>query len=440
MIKWQRNPVMSDSIKRTILIIEDDDGLAELIRDKLEEFGCRTAFAKSAGEAFEWLSGNTPYIMLLDYTLPDMNAKEFIAELKRENKPFPSFIISTGQGDERIAVDMMKLGARDYIIKDSNFLDMLPEIIHRVEKEIENERKVEEQKVRLENVIDGTRLGTWEWNVQTDETILNERSAEIIGYTLDELMPVSSKTWLEHAHPDDHKESEELLKKHFRGESEYFEFENRMKHKNGQWVWILNRGKVIEWDSALKPVRMFGIYMDITEKKEMYQKIQDLSIRDPLTGIFNRRYIFERLEVIVSEFHRESKNFTVSIIDIDYFKNVNDNYGHQAGDTILREFSEILSSSLRPYDLLGRYGGEEFIIVSMNVGKNLTKSRIDRILDVIRDRIFIYNENEIKITFSCGISESYELDIVSVSTLIEAADERLYEAKKSGRNKVVISS
>ncbi len=424
----------------TIFIVEDDEGLSELIREKMEECGYSTASAKSAGEAFEWLSSNTPYIMLLDYTLPDMNAKEFIAELKREKKPVPSFIISTGQGDERIAVEMMKLGARDYIIKDSQYLEMLPEIIRRAAKEIENEQKVEEQKVRLENVIEGTHLGTWEWNVQTDETILNERSAEIIGYTLDELIPVSSRTWLEHAHPDDLKQSEVLLKKHFRGESEYFEFENRMKHKNGKWVWILNRGKVIEWDSESKPVRMFGIYMDITEKKEMYEKIQELSIRDPLTNIYNRRYVFERMESIVSEFHRESKNFTVSIIDIDHFKNVNDSFGHQAGDLILKEFSAIISSNLRPYDLLGRYGGEEFIIVSLNVNREQTRSRVERILNIIRDKVFVFNENEIRITFSCGITESYELDVVSVSALVEAADERLYEAKNSGRNKVVISS
>lgn len=424
----------------TILIVEDDEGLSELIREKMEECGYSTASAKSAGEAFEWLSGSTPYIMLLDYTLPDMNAKEFIAELKREKKPVPSFIISTGQGDERIAVEMMKLGARDYIIKDSQYLEMLPEIIRRAAKEIENEQKVEEQKVRLENVIEGTHLGTWEWNVQTDETILNERSAEMIGYTLDELIPVTSRTWLEHAHPDDLKQSEELLIKHFRGESEYFEFENRMKHKNGKWVWILNRGKVIEWDNESKPVRMFGIYMDITEKKEMYEKIQELSIRDPLTNIYNRRYVFERMESIVSEFHRESKNFTVSIIDIDHFKNVNDSFGHQAGDLILKEFSAIISSNLRPYDLLGRYGGEEFIIVSLNVNKEQTRSRVERILNIIRDKVFLFNENEIRITFSCGITESYELDVVSVSALVETADDRLYEAKNSGRNKVVISS
>jgi len=423
-----------------ILIVEDDAGLADLIREKVEECGYKTAGVNSAAEAMKWLSTNTPYIMLLDYTLPDMNAKEFITELQGKGDPLPSFIISTGQGDERIAVDMMKLGARDYIVKDNNFLDLLPEVIRRVVREIENEKRVKEQKERLENVIESTRLGTWEWNVQTGEVILNERSAEIIGYTLDEIIPVSSQTWIANAHPDDFKRAYELLKLHFAGELEYFECETRMKHKNGQWVWVLNKGKVIEWKKDNNPLRMFGIYMDVTEKKEMYEKIQELSIRDPLTNIYNRRYIFDRLEVIVAEFLREKKNFSVSIIDIDYFKKVNDNYGHQAGDFVLREFADIISGSLRPYDLSGRYGGEEFIIISMNSGKKQTCLKMERILDIVRNKKFIYKDNEISFTFSCGISESSELDDVSVAALIEAADKRLYKAKKSGRDMIVINS
>ena len=423
----------------TILIIEDDKALSELINEKVEECGYKTYITHSAGEALEWLSGHTPYIMLLDYTLPDMNAKEFIADLQKNTEILPSFIISTGQGDERIAVDMMKLGARDYIVKDSQFLDMLPEVLRRIDKEIKNERKVEEQKLRLKNIIEGTRIGTWEWNVKTGEAMLNERSAEIVGYTLDELTPVSVDTWINLSHPDDLKKSEEIFRQHVKMESEFYEFESRMKHKNGKWVWVLNRGKVIEWSSDKKPVRMFGIHMDVTEKKEMYEKIQELSIRDPLTNLYNRRYIFERFEVIVSEFIREKKNFTVSIIDIDHFKNVNDNYGHQAGDLVLKEFAEVISRNLRPYDLPGRYGGEEFIIISMNVGKEQTMSRIELILNVMRDKVFIYNGNEIKISFSCGICESLELDNVTVGTLVETADKRLYNAKNTGRNKVVIS-
>jgi len=126
----------------TILIIEDDAGISELLKEKLEESGHETAGVQSAGEAMTWLETHSPFLMVLDYGLPDMNGKELIEVLKQKERPLPDFIVSTGQGDERIAVDMMKLGARDYIVKDANFLDMLPEVVRRVEQEIENENKL----------------------------------------------------------------------------------------------------------------------------------------------------------------------------------------------------------------------------------------------------------------------------------------------------------
>lgn len=176
------------------------------------------------------------------------------------------------------------------------------------------------------------------------------------------------------------------------------------------------------------------------ELRNSEQRLKEISIRDPLTNIYNRRYIFERLEIIIVEFFRENKVFTISILDIDHFKKINDKYGHQAGDFILKEFTQIISDNLRPYDLLGRYGGEEFIIVTMNSNKEQTKSNIERIQNIIRNKTFVYDNSYIKFTFSCGISENIEHDIEnkSVEDIIGKADERLYEAKKTGRNKVII--
>ena len=121
---------------------------------------------------------------------------------------------------------------------------------------------------RLESIIEGTHLGTWEWNVQTGETIFNNRWAEIIGYTLDEISPVSIETWMTFAHPDDLKASGELLEKHFRGELDYYEFESRMKHKDGSLVWVLDSGKVTSWTEDGKPLMMMGTHQDITERKK----------------------------------------------------------------------------------------------------------------------------------------------------------------------------
>jgi PAS domain S-box-containing protein len=123
------------------------------------------------------------------------------------------------------------------------------------------------EQFRLYEIIRGTNVGTWEWNVQTGETKFNERWAEIIGYRLDELTPLSVETWMKYVHPGDLKESNSLLEKHFRGELDYYELECRMKHKDGRWVWVLTRGKMSSWTADGKPLLMFGTHTDIDERK-----------------------------------------------------------------------------------------------------------------------------------------------------------------------------
>lgn len=131
-----------------------------------------------------------------------------------------------------------------------------------------HDRELEYQRLRLSNTIEGTNIGTWEWNVQTGEVIFNQRWAEIIGYTLDELSPVSIETWLKFAHPDDLKQSGQLLQDHFAGKIPYYECEARMQHRAGHWIWVLDRGKVLSWTADGKPLMMFGTHQDITGRKE----------------------------------------------------------------------------------------------------------------------------------------------------------------------------
>lgn len=128
---------------------------------------------------------------------------------------------------------------------------------------------------RLKSIIDGTQAGTWEWNVKTGKTIFNEKWAEIIGYSLEELQPVSIQTWIDYAHPEDLLRSNELIEKHFKGEIEYYECESRMKHKNGYWVWVLDRGKVTAWDANGQPKWMSGTHQDITERKQIEIGLRD---------------------------------------------------------------------------------------------------------------------------------------------------------------------
>ncbi|HPG38903.1 MAG TPA: PAS domain S-box protein [bacterium] len=138
----------------------------------------------------------------------------------------------------------------------------------RAEQELKTERR------RLADIIKGTNVGTWEWNVQTGETIFDDQWAQIIGYTLEELSPVSIDTWSKYVHPDDLKLSNEMLARHFNGETDFYECEVRMRHKNGHWVWILDRGRVSVWTEDKKPLLVSGTHQDITERKRNEEALQ----------------------------------------------------------------------------------------------------------------------------------------------------------------------
>ncbi len=127
--------------------------------------------------------------------------------------------------------------------------------------------ELKENTDQLALVIDSTAAGIWDWQVQTGEVVFNQRWAEIIGYTLDELAPCDINTWMKYAHPDDLIHSGELLEQHWNGEIDRYNFEARMKHKEGHWIWVFDSGKVVEWFDDGKPKRMVGTHLDISAQK-----------------------------------------------------------------------------------------------------------------------------------------------------------------------------
>jgi PAS domain S-box-containing protein len=143
---------------------------------------------------------------------------------------------------------------------------------------------------KLTSIIRNANIGTWEWNIQTGETIVNEQWANIVGYNLEELSPTNIDTWTQLAHPDDLKESNEKLNAHFNGKTAQYRCEARMLHKNGHWVWVLDTGKVFKWTDEGKPLLMSGVHQDITERKQaelkLYQKLETEKLLSEISSEF----------------------------------------------------------------------------------------------------------------------------------------------------------
>ena len=176
----------------------------------------------------------------------------------------------------------------------------------------------------------------------------------------------------------------------------------------------------------------------ISEICEEIEKLNKLVITDELTECYNRRYINERFPLEIKESKRKNEKLTIVLMDIDNFKKINDKYGHQSGDYVLKEIGKIVKSNIRKeYDWVSRYGGEEFLIVFKNMDtENFIKSP-EKIRKSIEEHKFIYNGVEIKLTASFGVAELSD-KIDEMDMLIAEADKKLYKAKELGKNIVII--
>ncbi|WP_040193150.1 GGDEF domain-containing protein [Clostridium culturomicium] len=166
--------------------------------------------------------------------------------------------------------------------------------------------------------------------------------------------------------------------------------------------------------------------------------IKERTVKDELTDVYNKAYINERLPKDLRISVNENLSTSVVMIDLDYFKNINDTYGHVIGDKVLRDFAAIVKNYTRSDSMywIGRYGGEEFILVLNNADEDIAQNIAERIRKRINDNIFKYDDVEIRITCSLGIYSSNGKDI-NMDDAVEKADKNLYKAKASGRNKIV---
>lgn len=415
---------------------------------------------------------------------------------------------------------------------------------------------------RLLAIIEGTCAGTWEWNVQTGENIINARWAEIVGYALEEFVPANSiDHWRHLVHPEDLKLSDVCFAKYFAGELSHYECVIRMRHKKGHWVTVHDRGKTVTFSKDGAPEWVAGTHIDISEshkaeqflgklaktipgliytfklnesgevcfpfvsekslsltglpaeviqqdasqafdlvhpsdspglmqsigqavtqesewfyefrlkvrgkyvwfqgsavpereadgsllwygmvtdidrQKQLEKRLMALSSTDELTGLYNRRYLIEKLQEQLDTQQRYKTPISVVLLDIDHFKLINDSYGHHVGDRVLIAFAELLKSRLRKTDIFGRFGGEEFIIIMPHTPVLAAQELTHALLKECQQYPFkLSDNNQQVVTFSAGISEMLAED-EDVSDVLTRADDAMYRAKWDGRQRVYL--
>lgn len=246
---------------------------------------------------------------------------------------------------------------------------------------------------------------------------------QFTGHTMEE---EDGNGWTLGVHPDDFDNCVRIYLEAF-NKRESFEMEYRLKRHDGKWRWINDRGVPI-FDENSEFQGFIGSCMDVTDKVEG-ARLREMAQQDGLTGMFNRQYFEQLARVQLQESIEKKENLFFIMIDVDKMKRINDAYGHQAGDLILKEVARALKSSIKETDLLGRYGGDEFVIVLRGILDAEAMTVIESCKSAVREKVILYNGHEIRTSISIGFKKrDTETDF---EKLLEEADKEMYEQKQA---------
>lgn len=282
----------------------------------------------------------------------------------------------------------------------------------------------------------GSNDGIWDWDLITGKVIYSEAWARMLGYELKEISALPS-AWLNRVHPEDLRRLNDQIDQHMNNKTEKFACEYRVRKRSGEYTWMLARAIGVK-NLEGQMVRFVGSQTDINQLKITQELLTYNAFHDTLTGLPNRALFMERLNQAYIRFKRSNEHsFAVMYIDLDFFKGINDTYGHDAGDQLLKEVTKRLQTCIREVDTVARLGGDEFIVLLTDIenGENVEQST-KRIVDEVCQPMQI-----------CGVDITPSLSIGvricdgdahrNAEEVMKDADFALYKAKETGRSKYV---
>jgi diguanylate cyclase (GGDEF)-like protein/PAS domain S-box-containing protein len=201
--------------------------------------------------------------------------------------------------------------------------------------------------------------------------------------------------------------------------------------------WFHSQSALIRAENG-EPAGYVVALFDVTARKEAERRLEDLARLDPLTGVANRRYFRERAEEELARAERYARPVAVLLLDVDHFKKVNDSYGHQIGDEVLKRVAAECQRNLRGTDVFGRYGGEEFICLLAESGPEDARRAAERMREAVADARWSLADRTVTATISVGLACRPSGAAETLDRLAQKADEALYAAKAAGRNRVMV--
>ena len=269
----------------------------------------------------------------------------------------------------------------------------------------------------------------WRANLTKECDYFNKTWLEFTGRTFEQEYGYG---WAEGVHPDDFDRCVEIYTTHF-DIQQPFEMDYRLKRADGQYRWINDRGTPI-YDNQQHFIGYIGSCMDITEKIEGKLLIE-MAQTDALCKTYNRQYSLQLLEDLFKASKENNTKISLLMMDIDDFKEINDKYGHLTGDKVLSQIGQLVKGEIRNNDIMGRYGGDEFIIGLSDASPQSAQDIADRISKAIASyKIPLSNSKTLNFTVSIGGTTLK--DEPTLDQFINNADKKLYQAKRNGKNRV----
>jgi diguanylate cyclase (GGDEF)-like protein/PAS domain S-box-containing protein len=304
--------------------------------------------------------------------------------------------------------------------------------VHSIERRKAAEAALGESESRWHYALEAARQGVWDHDARTGRMFYSPMWRTMRGIPQDEVIDDRQEAWVERLHPDDRERIRSTVSRQNLGDDGYDILEYRERHRDGHYIWILSRGKPVEWDAEGNVLRTVGTDTDITHLKEIEARLEHAATHDPLTGLANRTSFSAAMLTAA-----ETLPSCLMFIDLDQFKPVNDALGHAAGDSVLVAVAQQIRSVVRNTDFTARIGGDEFVVLLRNCELDNARRLAESVVAAVASITVTLAGRSHRLGASIGLVRLNEgADVDAVLALADAA---CYSAKRAGRGRIVVA-